>query len=197
MRHLVRIVLAAILVFWIAYAVSPYVALYRLALAVEARDFDTLREAVNLRAVRISLARQLVPEYLKAIERERELRPADRDLAVAVGASVADPLIAQLLSPEALIDLLEDGWPQSVAPEKPENFTHFDIDALTRFGRLLVASETRGFRAFTVTLPEHGKPEEQFRLRLRFRQLGWRVTGIDLPLSLRRSLIRQLPKIGG
>jgi hypothetical protein len=196
MRNLLRIGSAAILVVWIVYLASPYWALYRLARAVETRDFETFREAVNLRAVRVSLARQLVPEYLKLVEQERELRAADRELAMAV-TTVADPIIARLLTPEALVDLLEDGWPETVAAAKPANFTQFDVDALRQVGRVFLASETRGFRALTITLPETGPPDERFRLRLRFRPFTWRVTGIDLPASLRRSLVERLPRPGG
>lgn len=193
MRLALRIGLG-LLAAWLVYAASPYVALYRLARAVEARDLQGIRERVNLRAVGVSFARQIVPEYLKAIERERELRPADRDLAVSVGATVADPLIAGLLSPEALVDLLEDGWPESVVPGRPENFSGLDADVLRQAGRLFLASRSRGFRVVTVSLPEDRPPDEQFHLHLRFGNLSWRVIRIDLPASLRRSLVARLPQ---
>ncbi len=192
MRLFVRIALG-LLVLWTAYAVSPYVTLYRLALAVEARDVEGIRSRVNLKAVSLSLARQLVPEYLKTVD--RELKPADRDFVMGLGATVADPLIERLLRPDVLVDLMEDGWPEAVAPVRPAGYGGFDIAVLRQLGRLFLASETRGFRAVTVSLPENRPKTEQFRLRLRFAGLRWRVVGFDLPTPLKENLVRQMPKL--
>ena len=59
MRSLVALVVA-----WALFLMSPYVAFYRLAKAVEAKDVAVLTERVNFRAVRISFrarSRPLTP----------------------------------------------------------------------------------------------------------------------------------------
>ena len=72
MRWTVRIA-ALLFVLWAFYVVSPYVAAWRLAAAVQARDLESIRARVNVRAVQTSLARQIVavhglsPDRLKAI----------------------------------------------------------------------------------------------------------------------------------
>ena len=59
MRWVVRIGAVLGLV-WTVYCVSPYVALYRLARAVEARDPEAVRRRINGQALRVSLTRQAV-----------------------------------------------------------------------------------------------------------------------------------------
>ena len=57
MRWFVR-TLVALFLAWAVYLVSPYVALYGLARAVEARDMALLEERVDFPALRLSLARR-------------------------------------------------------------------------------------------------------------------------------------------
>ena len=91
--------LVALLVVWAIYFFSPYVALLRLAQAIEAKDVAAIEERVNFRAVRTSLAKQLIPAYLKATGRESELQGTRGQAVVGIGTSIADPLIARYLSP--------------------------------------------------------------------------------------------------
>lgn len=192
MRWMVRIGLA-LLVGWVVFAVSPYVALYNLARAVEARDVAAIRERVNFRAVRLSITKQIVTDYLVSIGKGRELSASDRSLAAGVGATIADPLVAKLVTPEALLDLLDDGWPEGVVPGKPPGSGGLGVNALKDAWRVFAASETRGFRVVRVPLPPEKPPEEQFRLQLRFQHLAWRLTGVELPAALRQRLVKELP----
>ena len=116
MRWTIRIGTALALL-WAVYAISPYFAAYRLVTAVQARDVEALKERVNFHAVRISLAQQILAVYFSATGEGNVSEAAARQLA-SVAAEVAEPLIAQLLSPEVLVDLLDDGWPQSVVSER-------------------------------------------------------------------------------
>src|SRR3712207_3714467 len=101
-------ILVALFLGWAIYFVSPYVSLYGLAKAVEAKDVAAIEQRVNFRAVRISVAKQLIPAYLTATGRESELKGARGQAMVGIGASIADPLIAQYLSPSALAGFLTD-----------------------------------------------------------------------------------------
>src|SRR4051812_18204697 len=105
------------LVLWAVYAISPYFAAYRLVTAVQARDVEAPQERVTFHAVRIPLAQQILAVYFSATGEGNVSEAAARQLA-SVAAEVAEPLIAQLLSPEVLVDLLDDGWPQSVVSER-------------------------------------------------------------------------------
>ena len=59
--------LVALALLWAVYLLSPYVALYNLAKAVEARDVALIGERVDFPALRLSLARQVAAAYAKAV----------------------------------------------------------------------------------------------------------------------------------
>jgi hypothetical protein len=195
MRWIISILVALVLA-WGLFTISPFVALYHLARAVEARDVAGVQERVSVPEIRVGLTRQLVEEYLKAVDKGHALSGLDRQLAAQASATVADPLVAQLVTPEALIDLFDDGWPQQVAsPDgEPPVPTSIGIRSFGRAWRLFVTSETRGFRKIFITLPHSRPPEERFRLQLRLSDSRWRLASIDLPQSLVRNLVRKIPR---
>ena len=65
---------------WAIFMVSPFVALYDLSKAIEARDMDRITERVNFNALRVSLARQILGEYLKTQDLDGLGQPGDCDL---------------------------------------------------------------------------------------------------------------------
>src|SRR4051812_21207423 len=114
--------LVALFVVWAIYLVSPYVAFYRLAKAVEAKDLAAIKERVNFRAVRISLSRQIVSAYAKATGTDTAAGSPVGQIAVSAGTAVVDPVIAPYVTPEAIIDLLtkgQTGIASSAGPASP------------------------------------------------------------------------------
>ena len=89
MRWTVRIGFLA-LVAWAIFVVSPFLALYRLAGAVKAQDVAEIRERVDFRALRLSLSKQILSEYLRTVGRGQELDAVDRNLATSAGATVGE-----------------------------------------------------------------------------------------------------------
>lgn len=195
MRWVIRIVIALILV-WAVYFISPFVSLYGLAKAIETRDVAAIEERVNFRAVRISVARQLIPAYLIATGREGELKGSRGDAMVGIGASIADPLIAQYLSPASLAGFLSD--PRSGFVSGQSGTASGDAGlGMTSFHdawRLFATSQTRGFRVISFALPVDKPADEQFRLRMRISGLGWRLVGLDLPKPVLQRLVQELIK---
>src|SRR3954447_12764211 len=145
MRWTLRLCLLFILA-WIVYAISPYVALYKLSRAIERRDIPQISEYINFRAFRLSLTKQLVGDYLDRLGRNRDMGAFDKKIAAEAGATVADPLVAQLLTPQALVDLLDDGWPQQVVAQSAEAIpARLDFGSFRKAWRLYSSSESRGF----------------------------------------------------
>lgn len=185
---------------WAIFMVSPFVALYDLAKAVKAQDLARVEERVNLRAVRLALSKQLVSEYLKTVGRGQELDSFNRNLATSAGATIADPIVAQLVTPEAMMRLLNGSLPQEVAGGAPTIPTGLptNLGSLGTVWRTYIASESRGFRSIIVPVPEGREKAQQFRLTLRLSGWSggftWRLTGVELPEPLLRELIRQLPR---
>jgi len=190
MRWTVRVV-GAVALAWAAFYVSPYVSLFGLAKAIEAKDIAAIEKRVNFRAVRVSVAKQLIPAYLIATGRESELKGAMGGVAVGIGASFADPLIEQYLSPTALAYFLSE---QGLAgrPTVPDG--GMGLTALGDAWRLFVTAQTRGFRVVSFLVPVDRPADEQFRLMMRIRGFGWRLVGIDLPKPVLARLVQELIK---
>ncbi|GJD48160.1 hypothetical protein OPKNFCMD_0876 [Methylobacterium crusticola] len=102
----------AILLFWLAYGLSPYVALYRLARAVQAHDAQAVADRVNFRTLRLSLTKQAMAAAVDGIAARRDLSPRERQILNEAAGTLAEPVVETLVTPETLIDLLDDGWPQ-------------------------------------------------------------------------------------
>ncbi|MBF9195250.1 DUF2939 domain-containing protein [Microvirga terrestris] len=170
---------------WAIFMVSPFVALYDLSKAVQAKDVARITERVNFNALRASLARQIFGEYLKT----QDISERDRQLAAQAGAAALNPVLEELLTPQALIDLLEDGQLQQIQREGAAGpAIRFDPGSLQQALRIFVLSESQGFRAITIPLNPDEPRDRQFRLTLRLSGTTWRLTGIDLPTSLQEEL---------
>jgi hypothetical protein len=200
MRWFVRVLVALILV-WAAYLVSPYAALYGLARAVEARDTALIAERVDFSALRLSLARQISAAYAKAMGGPRE---SPSPFGIAAGAALVEPLLVPYVSPEAVLRLMQEGWPGfgggvpggagGGAGGGSPDLGLFDPTAfltVRNLGRLWEATEWRGFRTFLVKLPQGGSPEP-LQLQFRLMNLTWRLSGIELPSDLKDRLVRDL-----
>jgi hypothetical protein len=200
-RSLVVLALA-----WVVFILSPYVAFYKLAKAVQAKDVAAITERVNFSAVRISLSRQIASAYAKATGSGKQESSPVGQVAVSAGTAAIDPLIAPYLTPQAIIDLLTTGAPDAAPKGVPDaappsslggGLQPFEL-SLDRFKELFFASESRGFRGFAVALPPGQPPEERFRLIFRLtgpsRGFTWRLVGLELPARLRDRLVQQFVK---
>ncbi|WP_243367548.1 DUF2939 domain-containing protein [Microvirga solisilvae] len=174
---------------WAIFLVSPFVALYDLSKAVEARDIDRITERVNFNALRTSLSSQILNEYLK----DRDLEGQERDMAAEAGAAVLNPVIEQFINPEALADLFEHGWPEKTMgrPENAPPPPRLEIGSLREAWRTFLFSETEGFRIVTIPIRIDQPKDEQFRITMRLRDTTWRLSGIELPTALREELIKR------
>jgi hypothetical protein len=179
---------------WAIFMVSPFVALYDLSKAVEARDVARITERVNFNALRVSLARQILGEYLKT----QDLDGLGRQAATQAGTAALNPVLEELITPQAVIDLLEDGQLQQAAETPSGNGIFspigFDAQSLGKAWRTFILSESQGFRAITIPLPVDEPKERQFKITLRLRGTTWRLTGIELPEPLKEELSKRAAK---
>jgi hypothetical protein len=185
MRWTLRISFLLLLA-WAIFMVSPFVALYDLSKAVEARDVARITERVNFNALRVSLARQILGEYLKT----QDLGGLDQQAASQAGAATLNPVLEELITPQAVIDLLDDGQIAG-AGGVPTSPIRLDLGSVENAWRTFIASESQGFRAITIPLPADAQKDSQFRVTMRLRGTTWRLTGIDLPAPLREELIKR------
>ncbi len=174
---------------WAIFMVSPFAALYDLGRAVAAKDMDRIAERVNFNALRTSLSRQILGDYLK----EKDLQGAELDLATEAGSALLNPLVEQLVTPQALADLFEDGWPERAAGGRSGTAVapRFDVGSFDQAWKTFFFSESQGFRSVTIPVPVDQPKDRQFRITMRLRYATWRLSGIELPAPLREELIKR------
>jgi hypothetical protein len=196
MRWAIRIA-AVLAVLLLAYAIWPVVGFARIASAIEARDGAALAKLVDFRALRKSLTKQIVAAYIELTGKEKQLGLMGKTLAVGIGTSYAEPIVAELLNEQTLIDLLTKGQVGGGggvgAVKVPAELAPFSGSALQSGWRTWWASEY-GLGDYYVYLPPDKTPDKQFKVRLSLKDLQWKLTGLDLPGPMRVELAQQLVK---
>ncbi len=169
-----------------AYFASPLVALYQIGSAVEARDAAALEGRLVLPSIRRSFNRQIVEVYRKATGKPLPLGAMARRFAL----SAADPIVARLITVNALLDLLGKGEAGDAA-SVPIDRAPLTSNALGSVWQLWLSADYLG-RTFYVHLPSDRARAKQFRVEMRLSNWRWRITGIDLPEDLKEQLAREL-----
>ena len=174
---------------WFAFTLTPLWALYDLSVAVRDRDADYVERHVNFRALRFSLAQQIAAAIRSGGDGgNQQERQRYADAAMAIALTVAESLV----TPQTVIDLLDDGWPQRLEFANPPA-DGLGEDGLRvpdggRLAQLYAGTQMRGFRTVVVAVPP-GKPaKKQFHIRMRIRDWSWRVIDIELTDALRERI---------
>jgi len=192
MRRTIRILAAAALL-WLGYVAWPVATFYNLVDAIRARDGVVVARHVNFGAVRRSLAEQIVVRYLELSGKDARLGQFSRGMAVAAVMSIADPIVAKLISADALIELLRNGWPASVLPRETTAVPGLGSAAAGNVWQLFVHSEW-GLRSFKFTVPATAPAQRRFGLEFRLTTWRWKLSAIELPEELRTRLAQELVK---
>ncbi len=192
MRWTLRI--AAILaVLLVAYAIWPVVGFYRIASAIEARDAAALSKRVDFHALRKNLTKQIVATYLELTGKEKKLGLLGKTIAIGLGTSYAEPIVARLINEETLLDLLSKGNAGGEAKISAE-LAPFSKSALKSGWTTWLHSEYRG-EDYYVYLPPDKPADKQFKVKLSLSEWKWKLAGIDLPQPLRVQLAKELESL--
>jgi hypothetical protein len=177
-----------------AYDVWPLVGAAQLAEAAKSGDAEEVLKRIELPALRKDLTRQIVRAYLD--ETGRGPKGAfGRNVAVNVGTSVAEPYIAEILTPDNLASLLRSGrvrgaaaQPSLLSGETLPNFSELlDSGLWSTFMR----SHFEGWTSYVIDVPG-GKSAEPFGVHLHLAGSVWQLSGIDLPKSLVARVVREI-----
>src|SRR5262245_42028139 len=90
----------------------PIYDLLILVRALDNRNISTVQEHLDFGRIRASFTSQIVATYVRRTG--VKITPRVQQLA-ALGFSIADPVVNKLISPEALSELLSEGWPIAVS----------------------------------------------------------------------------------
>ena len=188
---------AALVALWLAYAISPFVAAYRLVGAVADRDAAALSAGVDFRAVRASLGEQIARTYLRITGKAGppgSLREQlAQQLAVGVAASAADQILVDLVSPQGLLDFLRTGAPPDIESDGLPTPAGLSTQALGNVWRAYLNSEL-GIARFFLDVPVDKPRQESFRLQFCLRDWAWKLCGLELPEALQVRLAQELAR---
>jgi hypothetical protein len=184
--------LVVLCVLWLGYVMWPIHDLVQLASAVETRNVEVVTSYVNFRAVRASLTRQIVEAYLKRAG--IKVNPLVQGAAAGAASSIADPIVAKLISPEALSALLSNGWPVTALPDKPAGAIGLSVQSVGTGWQIFALSEY-GVGRFEVAVPATLPPAQRFALAFRLNNWRWRLAGITLPENIQVLLADELIKV--
>jgi Protein of unknown function (DUF2939) len=190
-RFFVGITLLIILL--VGYWMWPYVGLRSLAADIQARDPAALSEDVDFVRLRRSLTEQIIAAYLEVTGRAKKLSPFESAVATGIGSSIADPLIAQLVTPENLLVLLRG---QDVPTDFGSVSFKFGELPTVSWGSVWAAwlSSDYGIGRFSIGVPVSSPSAQQFRIQMELRQWRWKLTGVGLPGSVRNQFGHELAK---
>jgi len=184
---------AVILVAVGCFLAAPFVGLAHLRSAIDARNASALSDRVDFRRLRNSLGQQIVSTYLKITGRSAQLGQLGTSIATAVGTSIAEPLLADLVNPEMMLDLLSGSGISAASLQIPAGLGPLPKDALGSAWEAFTNTEY-GIGNFYISLPTRAAATDQFRLRLQVLQWNWKLTAIDLPEQVRLELAKELQR---
>jgi hypothetical protein len=170
------------------YAGSALVSLSGLVEAARAGDGAAILARTDTERLRRSLVDQIVSAYLKQLRRDRPIKPLERVLANTYGATIADAMIARMLTEENLTRILKTGAIGSGESPIANMQGLGEIDTSSLLGMLSRISPVKPVE-FLVRL---GDREDAGGLNIHFEGNGWKLSGIQLPAAAVQVLAQSL-----
>jgi hypothetical protein len=192
MRWFLGSVAAAILLLLIYLGLAAS-SLANLGAAVRAGDGAAVLEHTDLEMLNHSLTDQIVHAYLERIGATRRINPMEKMLVNTFGASIADAMVAKMLTADRLTQMLKTGHME--APGVPP-FAGLPALAdlptgnwLSLFGRLNVIKPV----LLAIRVSNSSDPDGYAAIDLHYEGLEWKLAGIELPKAIVRDLAASLP----
>ncbi len=176
-------------VFYLGTAVYS---LSALASAARAGDGAKVLERTNVRALNRSLTDQIVRAYLERIGAKRAVSPMEKMLVNTYGATIADAMVAKMLTADRLTQMLKTGKLEGAGdlPALSEMPTLANLDTgLSMLGRLHFIQPV----LLGVRVSDSSAPDDYAAINLHFEGLEWKLAGIELPKAVVQTLAASLP----
>jgi hypothetical protein len=169
------------------YVGSAVVSLNGLANAAKAGDGAAVLARTDTARVRRSLVDQIVSAYLAQLGQNRPVKPLERLAASTYGASIADAMIAKMLTEENLTSILNKG----------EIITGGANATMFRFNELDTSRVFEVLKRISPTKPvefaiKFGDTNSDGGISIHFEGNGWKLSGIQLPSNAVQVLAQNL-----
>lgn len=177
-KLIIRLGVAAVAVFVIAYAASPLLAARALVQAAKAGDRKGLERQVDFPAFRASLKDELNARMM--VEMRKDKRMSDNALSglgMLLAPAIVGGAVDAFVTPQAIAVMVQEGRAPKPLPGR-------DAPPPTVEGESKRVRQSWSYRdldTFAVTLTRDDRPDEAVSLLMKRRHLfGWKLAGIDL-----------------
>ena len=190
-------VAAVVLAVGLGYWAWPLAGAAQLARTARGGDAAQVFDRVAVDALRRSLARQIAGAYLDVSGKGRKMGAFGRSLAGSAVTTVADPYVAQLLTPDNVMTLLAkgrispvtlDGRPVSVKGDLPDFAALLDDHLLSA----VTGSYFDQLKDFVIPVDGGHGADDQYGVHMHLVGLTWKLGGLDLPLPLLDQMARSI-----
>jgi hypothetical protein len=186
--------LAALIIAVAIYLGLAASSLATLASAARAGDIAKVLEKTDVKAVTRSLSTQIVNAYLDRIGATRKLGSMEKMLINTYGATVADAMAAKMLTADNLTQILKNG--KLEASQGLLAFAGLPALADLHTGNWLSLLGRVNFITpvlLGIRVSEKSDPESYAAINLHFDGSGWKLSGLELPKPIARTLAASLP----
>ena len=193
MRWFIGIVVATVVLIMI-YLGSAAWALAGLIAAAREGNGAAVMERVDVPSLTRSLTSQIVAAYLERLGATRRISPMEKMLVNTYGATVADAMVAKMLTAEKLTQILKTGN-LDATPGIP-NLTGLPAlaelqkeDWLSLLGRVSFVQPVM----LAIRVSTASDADSYAAINLHYENLGWKLSGMVLPKTVVRELAASLP----
>jgi hypothetical protein len=190
-------IIGTIVVLGLAYWAWPLVGAAQLASTARGGDAAQVFERIDVDGLRRSLARQVASAYLDVSGKGKKMGAFGRGLAGAAVTTVADPYVAQLLTPDNIMALLSNGHVNQVNVGGRAVAVNGDLPHFTSLldDHLLSAITGSYFdqpKDFVIPVDGGHGADDQFGVHMHLVGLTWKLGGLDLPAPLVAQMARAI-----
>jgi hypothetical protein len=186
--------LAAVVVAVAIYLGLAASSLATLASAARAGDVAKVLQLTNVRSLTHSLTDQIVSAYFDRIGATRKVGSMEKMLINSYGATIADAMAAKMLTAENLTQILKSG--KVDASQGLPAFAGVPALGDLNTGNWLALLGRVNFIQpvlLGIRVSEKSDPENYAAIDLHFEGGGWKLSGIELPKPIVRTLAASLP----
>ncbi|HEU0084295.1 MAG TPA: DUF2939 domain-containing protein [Bradyrhizobium sp.] len=193
MRWLVGIVITIVLLM-VIYLGSAAYSLAGLIAAAREGNGAAVMERIDMPSLRRSLTDQIVAAWLERVGSTRRVSPMEKMLVNTYGATVADAMVAKLLTAERLTQILRTGNLDATAGVP--NLTGLpplaDLQSEDWLSLLARVSFVQPV-LLAIRVSKASDPDNYAAINLHYEGLDWKLSGIVLPKAAVRDLAASLP----
>lgn len=187
-------IFAALIVAVAIYLGLAAATLSTLAVAARAGDIAKVLDKTDVKAVTRSLTNQIVNAYLDRIGATRKVSSMEKMLINTYGATIADAMAAKMLTADNLAQILKSG--KVDASQGLPAFAGLPALGDLNTGNWPVLLGRVNFIQpvlLGIRVSEKSDPESYAAINLHFEGTGWKLSGIELPKPIVRTLAASLP----